>query len=653
MNFKKTTSILVILLFAITLWGCKEKKASENNIPKNVKLSTGDNLKILKTYGKAYLGEINTSYGPVYIIEVSGTHYQMGYQYGKLVGSMIPGIWWTFINYLSSEAGQVERGINVSLGIINTLFGMILDEAWEKMEPYVPNEFKDEIRGINDAARDSGYINAYWVNGKYYSDTSVDFATMIKRVIAISNISDISGDLINMVKVIGSGYSEKLKEYYGITGETLSPAAEKIISQIKTQGLENLQIPSIFSHHCSFFTAYNYLTEDHHLIASRNLDWSNGSGIAKFKALTIWAPNNEIPHMTIGYIGFIGAIAGLNEEGIGLGEVGSGGILERLYGEPWVLKFREILEKAHDLDEAIKFVANNVGDGFNRPPTIGYNWMIAYGDPNSDGTNAGVANFENNGAFTGMYRRKPDCSVDAKLFEFNLDGKVFQILTHKDHPFLVNYEGQAVEIMVENSRYPGQVTEIPAPYMVPITKPLKFDTARGKWIYYPGGVSLVIGKPIKCAVYRGDEMMMNGMRMWQTASNGPWDYDNGKVIQNLQRLTSHGGSYRKRYMRMYHAIYAYSHGVTYAGTDDITGKEKIIVPDNNGKPIKIGLDEGANIASWAAMHCCNVISVAYDLTALRVKIAYETGTGDQWKNAADNEYHLFDFRELLNINSKW
>ncbi|GEM_PF-1848389 len=645
---KRVVTTLLLLALIITA-GCKKsEKSSEVKTPYFLQLKSGDKVKILKTYGNSFLGQIDTSYGPVYILRVTGNHYQMGYAYGRLAGYMIPGIWWTFVNYLSSQAEQVERGINVSMGMVSTLLGRILDEAWKHMEPYVPPYFMDEIRGIQDGARDAGYKNEYMVNGEYYSDPDVDFATMVKRIIAISNISDISeDDIMEMLKVIVRGYSEKYAEYFHLlTAVTFSPSERELMESVASSPFSLLPVPRIF-HNCSFFAAYNYLTEGGHMIASRNLDWSNGSGIAKFKTLTIWVPEKGVPHMTIGYTGFIGALAGFNAAGIGLGEVGSGSVLERLDGEPWVLKFRDILQNAHNLDEALSYALNRAPDGFNRPPTIGYNWMIAYGDPDGNGAGAEVANLENNGIFTGVYRRKPDCSVEASLIEFGPDGRIFRIFTHRDHPFLVNYEGQAVEIMLGNRKYPLNITDIPADYVFPETKPVVM--IGGRYRYYPGGASLVVGRPITCAVFRGDEMMIHGMRMWQTAASGPWTYDNGKPVQDLDRLLYYAGSYNGRYMRMYRAIYAYSHGIEYRGTDDITGKEKIIVPDNGGKLLKIGLDEGANIASWAAMHCCNVISVAYDLTALKAKIAYETGTGSSWKNAADNEYHLFDLRELINL----
>ncbi len=647
---KRFISVMFVILFAITFYSCSNKN-SEVNLPKTIKLSTGDNLIVTKTYGDGFLGYVNTSYGPVYILKVKGNHYQMGYQYGRLAGDMIPGVWWTFLNYISGQADQVERGVNVGLGMVSYLFGKVLDVAWEHLSPYVPQEFKDEIKGIEDGAEAAGYKTSYQINGKFYSDPDLTFSTIIKRMIALSNISDISeDDFMKMLQTIVRGYSDKYGEYFGLPIESQYTAKySSLADELNKAGFGNWVIPELF-HHCSFFAAYNYLTKDGHMIASRNLDWSNGSGIAKFKMLTIWVPDNEIPHMTISYAGFIGAIAGMSEAGLGIGEVGSGSVLERLNGEPWVLKLREILEKAHNLDEAIKFVTNSVGDGVNRPPTIGYNWMVAYGDPENKGKNAEVANFENNGIFTGMYRRKPDCSVDAELFKFGPDGKLLQVLTHKDHPFLVNYEGQAVEIMLGNKEYPSQITSIPSPYAYPLTKPVKM--IKGKYRYYPGGVSLVVGKPISCAVYRGDEMMIHGMRMWQTASNGPWKYEGANVVQDRNRLLVNSGSYNGRYLRMYKAIYSYLHGTEYKDKNDITGEDRIIVPDNGGKQIKIGLDEGANIASWAAMHCCNVISVAYDLTALKVKLAYETGTGENWKNAADNEYHLFDLKALVDLEVK-
>ena len=43
----------------------------------------------------------------------------------------------------------------------------------------------------------------------------------------------------------------------------------------------------------------------------------------------------------------------------------------------------------------------------------------------------------------------------------------------------------------------------------------------------------------------------------------------------------------------------------------------------------------------------NVFAVIYDLTNLVIYVAYESGTGDTWVKAADNEYLVLDLAELI------
>ena len=645
---RKFLAIFVVFLWLLAGAGCKEK---EEKTPSVVDYYSSHVGKVLKTYGNGILAQMDTSYGSLYVLRVKGTHYQMGYQYGYLAGDKIAGIWWSFVNYLAGE-------LDFPVEELDPLFGQILDGVWAQLASYVPKEFMDEIRGIQDGADAAGFKNEFTINGNKYS-SDVSLSTLVKRILAIGNMSDLNESddpLGDLQLVISTGFTSKAMDYYGITPPSSPPFqfSQEMKEVMKQLQEKHINFKDLFAH-CSFFAAWGKRTINGHMIATRNLDWDENTGIADFKVLTVWMPAGEIPHVTVGYIGFIGALAGISQAGLSASEVGSSSVMARLKGEPWTLKFREILGKAQDLDDALKYVTNQVDDGFNRPPTIGYNWLITYGDPLHNGKNAEAMNVETNGIFVGVYRRKPDCSVDAKLYEFDKDGRMVKVITHEQDPWLVNYEKDAVEIMLKNKNnsskyppYPYSLTTTPVRDIIALPKPVAYEN--GEYKFSPNGLSeRHVGEELSCAVYRGDEMMMHALRMWQSACHGPWDYKSGNndmYYQDINRLMLTGGSYNKRYLRMYRAIIAYEDGEQLSVRNDVTGGEMEIAPANNGYLNPIDLEAATKIARWAAMDS-DIFSVAYDATALQIMVAFENTQDDKWVRASDNPYKFVDLKTLF------
>jgi hypothetical protein len=51
------------------------------------------------------------------------------------------------------------------------------------------------------------------------------------------------------------------------------------------------------------------------LYSARNLDWLPDLGVNKYKLLTVHHPPGAVPHVTIGYAGIWGALAGMSAAG--------------------------------------------------------------------------------------------------------------------------------------------------------------------------------------------------------------------------------------------------------------------------------------------------------------------------------------------------
>jgi hypothetical protein len=538
---------------------------------------------IVATEGKGILAELETPTGSLQILRVRGTHAEMGRQMGVLVGDQVPPMWDSFMEQLGGE-------MDMSVDVVNAVYAPLMDDVWAHMEPTIPGPWLELVDAMVVAS----------------GQEDEDFCYPC-RLIALSNISDLNfEELADGVTTINTGTSNQLDTYYA---EGPDAAA------IPAPPSDYQAIPNPF-HSCSFFGAWGERTADGHYIGSRNLDWNADTGIGPLRMITIFVPEGEgagHPFATIGYAGMVGALAGLSSTGIAVSEVGSTGVLERLIGEPWVLRNNDILEHAADLDEALAFHRNDAPDGFHRPQTIGYNFMVGWGDPAGAGAGAEGAVVEANGAMISVFRG--GASGAAEVHHFDADGALERSLGLGDEG--VNAEAEAVEIDAEGSArlFAYEAGE----YVM---------DPHGNYQEDPEGEPLTTGYPLGEALYRGDEAMSHANRRFQMAAHGPQDGD-GLMISS--------GSYKGRYTPSRLMLEAWEQGVAY----EEDGVE--LIPDNGGTPVAIGLDEGVVLTSWVAMST-NIMSIVYDATTLELRVAYEEGTGDDWEPASAQEYVHIDLK---------
>jgi len=298
--------------------------------------------------------------------------------------------------------------------------------------------------------------------------------------------------------------------------------------------------------------------------------------------------------------------------------------MERLTGQPWTLKFREVLEDADDLDEAVALLAGITTDGAIRPPTIGYNWMVGFGDPSGSGANAAAAAVENNGIVAGIMRGKTNCGQETQVVTYAQDGTVDDVQDHITAPDIANLEQDALEI---------DAAGVPRLFQQDLEGNLLLNNNGCPIISDDGtGLPWVVGRPLDCALFRGDEALVHAVRRWQTASNGP---------QNGDNLLCDSGSYRHRYMVMHDILKAYDTGSAYMHNGEAWIAE-------TGSQTPVGLPEAEKIARAAAMGS-NVMSIAYDATALSLRLSYEIGTGPQWQGAHLHEYHELELAPAFEL----
>ena len=579
---------------------------------------------VTRVCGDGLLAEMDSPSGPFGILVVRGEHYEMGLQAGCLIGDRVGQFYDSFMSYFLAEVEGAAAEMGLDPDAVAVLLASMMENLWAHMAPYVPAEQLDEIAGFHDAVMGDPALAAFWPGSTPEQG--------LRALVLLSNLSDLdwSGSTEEVLEKLSSGMSAEAADYYeaiasaGKSGDAwdlcAAASAAGAVSPGRMAELFSRVLP--FRTSCSFFAAWGERTQDQHLLGSRNLDWSTDTGISALKGISIYGPADGHAHATIGYLGFVGALAGMSERGVVVSEVGSESVMERLGGEPWTVKFREVLEQADDLDEGIALATGTHPDSVLRPPTIGYNWMIAYGDPPSGGF-SGAAALETNAAFAGVHRQGFDCDPSSQLVHFDAAGAASAAWTDAAQPFLANLEAEAVEVDDQaNPRF----------FAVDAEGEVALDGDGCPVAQDPSGAPFSTGRVLPCAVYRGDEAMMHGIRRWQKAANGP---------QSGDGLMCHAGSYRNRYLVMHDLVSAYETGEAYQHDGHVWAEAA-------GQKVAMGIDEAETVARAAALGS-NVLSVAYDATGLTVRVSWETGSGDGWQAASEHDYVTIDLGQAFSL----
>lgn len=245
-----------------------------------------------------------TEDGRARVIYVSGTPYERGYQHGVLLREEVRD------NLLTMYDKVLDK----------YHFEELLEEAYERQRPYIPQEYIDEMHGLAHGAR----LPLKVVHGIH----------------ALPEITEWGGK----------------KRYKQIVKDMMA---------------------GVYGTSCSNITANGKATPDGTMYTVRVLDWGlhKISKLHEYPLITVNMPEKGkgIPSANIGWVGFLGAISGMNAEAITLGEMGYGDPDgESMRGKPMPFLLRDVLTNAKNLADVRKIIKES-------PPTNSFVFLMSDG----------------------------------------------------------------------------------------------------------------------------------------------------------------------------------------------------------------------------------------------------------------------------------
>ena len=107
---------------------------------------------------------------------------------------------------------------------------------------------------------------------------------------------------------------------------------------------------------CTSFGAWGDATANGHLITGRNFDWEAAEVFSRDRVVMLVEPDGKIPFISLAWAGMAGVVSGMNRAGISVTVNGAPSSLPDQTATPVAIVAREILERAHNLDETLKIL---------------------------------------------------------------------------------------------------------------------------------------------------------------------------------------------------------------------------------------------------------------------------------------------------------
>ncbi len=107
---------------------------------------------------------------------------------------------------------------------------------------------------------------------------------------------------------------------------------------------------------CTSFGVWGAGSENGHLISGRNFDWEAAEVFSRDRVVILCEPDNAIPFVSLAWAGMAGVVSGMNRAGVSISLNGAPSSLPGKTATPVAIVARDVLERAHNLDEALKIL---------------------------------------------------------------------------------------------------------------------------------------------------------------------------------------------------------------------------------------------------------------------------------------------------------
>jgi isopenicillin-N N-acyltransferase-like protein len=243
-----------------------------------------------------------TSDNRIRVLFLRGTPYERGYQHGVLLRHEI-----------QDNLGEMYKN-----AIKTYHYEELFEEVYERMRPYMPAEYVEEMHGLAHGAK----------------------------------------------------VPLKMVHYLHILPEMTEWGGKDRLKKILHDMMRGAIVPS-----CSNLACNNSATPDKGHLAVRILDWGlhKVSKLHQYPLITVSVPDKGFASANIGWVGFIGAVSGMNDQGITLGEMGNGDTPnETLRGKAMPFLLRDVMTYSKSLADVRKIISSS-------PGTCSYGFLMTDG----------------------------------------------------------------------------------------------------------------------------------------------------------------------------------------------------------------------------------------------------------------------------------
>ncbi|KYR00406.1 hypothetical protein DLAC_03157 [Tieghemostelium lacteum] len=319
-----------------------------NCLTPSFKIDYNPTLSLIKEYNQSQLYSLSSDgyQDPIYVANLTGSHYEIGYAIGYFFNEAF------YENYLAIIDTVLPEWYE------RDLLDIFMNWQWNDfLSKQFPQEYMDEIQGIYDGSASAGFTIP---------------PKTITNAVVLTSFPGWAQENIEYL-LIGEMESLEFTEYLSSQGhEKYADSIEEILLNLKEQvmirngGETPFDSDKIRGMQCSHFSVWGDRTQQGQMFNGRNLDWFADTGIAKYKLIYIFHAEGTYSNAAIGFAGLMGAITGINNNGVFVAESDNDSVKVTFEGLTWSMRLRYIMEYSATIQEALaNWEATNNTMGMN------------------------------------------------------------------------------------------------------------------------------------------------------------------------------------------------------------------------------------------------------------------------------------------------